>query len=110
MTMSLVPPKPIASSPKPSSWFQRVQLVTGVIVVVAASVLVAGGLRRYLHKSPRFSVASISVAGNHRLATQAAVKQAGLATGNNIFDVDEERCQAGLRNNPWIETAKVTKV
>ncbi len=103
-------PKPVARGPKPSSgWFQRVQLMTGVIVVIAASILVAWGLRRYLHKSPRFAIAQVTVQGNRRLGPQAVVKQAGLATGDNVFDVDEDRCRAALQHNPWIESAKVQK-
>jgi cell division protein FtsQ len=102
-----VPGKP--RRPATSSWFAKVQLFTGVIVVIAASVLVAWGLRRYLHKSPRFAVASIPVQGNRRLGPQAVVKQAGLATGDNVFDIDEDRCRGALQLNPWIESAKVQK-
>ena len=90
-------------------WLVRFQLVTGILVVMAASVLVAWGLRRYLHKSPRFAIATISIDGNHRLTPHQIEERAGLATGDNIFNLDEERAQASLLTDPWIESARVQK-
>src|SRR5207244_2204490 len=81
------PPKP---KPPTRPWLQRLSLFTGVMVVMAASVLVAWGLRRYLHHSPRFSIATVDVQGNHRLTPLQIAKSAGITTGDNIFDLDEE--------------------
>ncbi len=90
-------------------WLQGFQVVTGVIVVMAASVLVAWGLRRYLHKSPRFAIATISIDGNRRLTPAQIDKRAGLATGDNIFGLDEERAAAAILTDPWVESATVKK-
>jgi cell division protein FtsQ len=89
--------------------FQKLQVMTGVIVVVAASVMVAWGLRRYLHKSPRFAVTSVVVDGVKRLSPQRVSRAAGIAAGNNIFDIDEESAAAKVRVDPWVESAKVQK-
>src|SRR5262249_43644070 len=42
------------------------QLVAGAAVVLAASISVAWGVRRYLMHSPRFAVRTVLVAGEHR--------------------------------------------
>jgi cell division protein FtsQ len=76
---------------------------------MAASVLVAWGLRRYLHKSPRFAIAVIQIDGNQRLTVHQISKRGGIATGNNIFKLDEQRAEAAVKTDPWIESVKVTK-
>jgi len=78
-------------------------------VVVAASVMVAWGLRRYLHKSPRFAVTNVVVDGVKRLSPQRVSRAAGIAAGHNIFDIDEESAAAKVRVDPWVESAKVQK-
>ncbi len=90
-------------------WFARAQLVTGVLVVVAASVLAAWGLRRYLYRSPRFAVRSVVVEGNARLGAHAVAQAGGVLPGTNVFTIDEGQVEARLRKNPWVAGAKVTK-
>lgn len=97
------------SPKKPSFWFKKLQVMTGVLVVMAASVLVAWGLRRYLHKSPRFQVANVSVEGSNRLTAQRVTRLAEISVGHNIFDLDEDAAVARLKRDPWIESAKVHK-
>jgi cell division protein FtsQ len=92
------------------AFVQRLQMLTGVLVVLAASVLVAWGLRRYLHQSPRFSVATVAVEGTKRLTQQRVARAAGIASGSNIFEIDEETAEAKLlTSDPWVESAKVRK-
>ncbi len=103
-----------ASAPNPprrksGAWLQKLQFVTGLSVVIAASVLVAWGLRSYLHKSPRFAVANIAVEGVQRLSSQRVARAAGVATGNNIFDIDEDSSAARVKSDPWVESVKVRK-
>lgn len=90
-------------------WLQRFQLLTGIVVVVSASVLVAWGLRRYLRTSPRFAIRTIEVSGNERRGASQIVKRAGLEAGKNIFMVDEESAGRALANDPWIESAEVVR-
>ena len=100
--------KPVRSRLLSSVWFQRFQLMVGVIVVISASVLVAWGLRRYLRSSPRFSVRTIVVDGNQRRSAEQVAKRAGLEVGMNIFTVEEARACAAMEADPWIAEAKVT--
>jgi cell division protein FtsQ len=88
-------------------WLGRLRLITGIIVVISASVLVAWGLRRYLRTSPRFSVRNVHVDGNVRRTPLSIAKRGGLDDGVNVFSIDEERVTALIADDPWIESATV---
>jgi cell division protein FtsQ len=88
-------------------WTRRLQLMVGVVVVIAASLLVAWGLRRYLRSSPRFAVRTLHVDGNHRRTPHQIAKRAGILIGDNIFGVDETLAQAAIESDPWVSKAKV---
>lgn len=90
-------------------WLRRLQLLTGIIVVVATSVLVAWGLQRYLRSSPRFAVKKVHVEGNKRRRPQQLLKRASIAAGQNIFSLDTTHAAAALETDPWIEKASVDK-
>jgi cell division protein FtsQ len=90
-------------------WLRRFQLVTGILVVVSASLLVAWGLRRYLRQSPRFAVRAIEVEGHHRLTAPEIAKLAGVERGMNVFALDEQLAAHALSADPWIERATVTR-
>ncbi len=89
-------------------WLRRLSLMSGVIVVVAASVLVAWGLRRYLRQSPRFSVRTVEVEGNQRRTPHQIAKRAGIENGTNVFSIDEADAKAAVEADPWIATAEVS--
>jgi cell division protein FtsQ len=88
-------------------WMQRLSMVTGIIIVISASVLVAWGLRRYLRTSPRFSVRDVPVEGHQRRTPHQLIKRAGLGDGVNIFSIEEAKVATLLEADPWIETAEV---
>ncbi len=90
-------------------WFKRLQLLTGIMVVVGTSVLVAWGLQRYLRSSPRFSIRVVKLDGAGRRTPQQLLKRAGIAEGLNIFKLDLEQARAALAADPWLESAKVDK-
>ena len=89
-------------------WTRRLQLMVGVVVVIAASLLVAWGLRRYLRSSPRFAVRVVHVEGNARRSTHQLSQRAGIAVGKNIFEIEETVAKADLEADPWISSATVT--
>jgi cell division protein FtsQ len=92
----------------PGPWLQRLSLFTGIIVVVAASLLVAWGLRRYLRTSPRFSVRVVQVEGNARRTPHQIAQRAGIETGMNIFEIDEQAALQAIGADPWIAQARVS--
>lgn len=97
------------ASPRVRAWVGRLSLVTGIIVVISASVLVAWGLRRYLRSSPRFALRTIQVDGTQRLTPHHVAQRGGLEAGLNIFTIDVESAAAAIEADPWIEVAKVDK-
>jgi cell division protein FtsQ len=112
--------KPPASAPAPARaarpkrrwafatrWLGRLSLLTGILVVVGASTAVAWGLRRYLRESHRFSVTDVHVEGNSRRSAQQIIKRAGLETGKNIFQLEEDALSSAIVADPWIEAAEV---
>lgn len=110
------PPKPKRSRRRDRAvkrlgdFIQRLQLLTGVLVVIAAAVLVAWGLRRYLHKSPRFSISTVTVEGTRRLTRKRITQAAGVAPGTNIFQIDEHAAEAKLTStDPWVDSATIRK-
>lgn len=89
------------------AWIGRLSLMTGVIVVLSASIAVAWGLRRYLRTSPRFSVREIRVEGNQRRTPNQIAERAGVDKGRNIFTVEEDAAKTAIEADPWIERAEV---
>lgn len=110
-------PGPVSQSVRPpaspkkakSRVWSTIQLFAGVMVVLAASIAVAWGARRYVTTSPRFSVRTITVAGTQRRTAEQVATLAGTAIGKNIFSVDPKVAEAGILADAWIERAKVTR-
>jgi cell division protein FtsQ len=88
---------------------RALQLVAGAAVVVAASISVAWGARRYVTTSPRFAVRTVLVEGERRRSAVAVAEAAGVAVGKNIFALDLHHAGQLLAQDPWIERATVTR-
>jgi cell division protein FtsQ len=101
------PKKPRRWAAAATRWLGRLSVLTGILVVAAASTAVAWGLRRYLRESHRFAVTDVKVEGNSRRSAQQIIKRAGLDLGKNIFQVDEEALAGAILADPWIESAEV---
>jgi len=107
-TSTIRPPKPVRVKAAPKIP-RALSLVLGVMVVLSASIAVAWGARRYIMTSPRFSIRTIVVDGNHRLTAEQVAEAGGVAMGRNIFELDLEGTGATITNDPWIEKAQVTR-
>jgi cell division protein FtsQ len=88
---------------------RTVQLVGGVAIVLAASIGVAWGARRYIVTSPRFAVRTVLVDGVHRRTPQQIAAGGAIAIGANIFALDLKLAGARITQDPWIERATVTR-
>jgi cell division protein FtsQ len=108
-----VRPPPGGSSGSPSRPMSRVsravQLVAGVSIVLAASIAVAWGARRYVMSSPRFAVRTVLVEGERRRSASQIAGAAGVSVGKNIFSLDLMLAGQMLTQDPWIERATVTR-
>lgn len=108
-TTSLRPPPGAPKKRAESRVSRGIQLVAGAAVVVAASIGVAWGARRYVTTSPRFAVRTVLVEGERRRSANAVADAAGVAVGKNIFALDLNRAGQLLTQDPWIERATVTR-
>ena len=115
--ISPAPPGAVSSTVRPpaaprsarSGALRSLQLVAGVVVVLACSIAVAWGARRYVLSSPRFAVRTIEVEGHSRRSAAEVAKAAGVSVGKNIFGLDLEVAKAGVVADPWIVEASVTR-
>jgi len=88
---------------------RALSLVLGLVVVLSASIAVAWGARRYITTSPRFSIRTVLVDGNHRMQAEDIATAGGVTVGRNIFELDLENVGKNIQNEPWVEKATVTR-
>ncbi len=81
----------------------------GAAVVVVTSGFVALGAKRYMHESPRFSIADVTVTGNVRLSEDAVLSLGDVSRGANIFSLDTDQAREKIETDPWISSAVVTR-
>ena len=105
-----VRPPRVSRPPRPKTrLFATLQLALGAMVVIAASVAVAWGARRYLLTSPRFAVRTVEVDGMRRRTAGEVARAGGVEVGKNILGLDLEAARAGILTDPWVESATVTR-
>jgi cell division protein FtsQ len=104
-----------ASQPPPpegSAWrliWSLGKLLSGVLIVVAASGAVAWGAHRYAMTTPRFAVKKVDISGTRRKTDSEIVKLAGLERGQNIFALETAKAESKLLEDPWIRQVKITR-
>lgn len=109
-TTTVRPPGPPLSSRRgPGRLSRAAQLVFGAAIVLAASVGVAWGARRYIVSSPRFAVRTVTVDGVQRRTAQQIAGQGGVVVGGNIFALDLKLAGAKITQDPWVERATVVR-
>lgn len=101
------------AAPKPKKPLPRfvrtLQFIAGAMIVIAASVAVSWGARRYIMSSPRFAIRTVLVDGASRRSADDIAAAGGIGVGNNIFALDPESAAMAIGTDPWIEQAKVTR-
>lgn len=86
-----------------------VKLLVGILIVVAASLGVAWGARRYMTTSPRFAIKNVAVEGVQRKTPQEIALLGAIVVGDNVFSVDLEQARRKIEDDPWVKTATVTR-
>jgi cell division protein FtsQ len=89
---------------------QVLRLFVGLAVVVGASAAVAFSVHRYALTTPRFALREVELSGQKRLARPEIERLAGVELGKNLFSFDEQKAVNGLLGNPWVKSARVTRV
>ena len=101
------------TEPRPPSPHARLvnaaRAVLGAALVLGLSTTVAWAARRHVLSSARFAVEDVVVLGAHRRTADALLAEAGIAKGMNVFALDLDRARQKLLQDPWIETATLTR-
>ncbi len=82
--------------------------------ILVGSIAIAQLTEEYVRTSPAFAITEIEVEGAESLASEgvseeALITAAGLAVGQNAFEVPPEDAQARLERHPWIASAHVSR-
>ena len=90
---------------KPLAWMAR-----GIVLVAVTAGAVAGGrlLEQHVRSAKAFATHEIEVSGVSRLSRADVLAAAGLALGQNVFEVSPEQARDKLVAPPWIADATVT--
>jgi cell division protein FtsQ len=103
------PDPPLARPPRLGAVWTAVKLSLGVAIVLGASLAIAWGAHQFALTTPRFAVVEFDVEGNRRASDAEIVRVAGLERGGNVFRVDLEGVERRMLQNPWIQSAKVSR-
>lgn len=81
-----------------------------VLVAVAAGAVAAGRLvEQHVRRAKAFETTAIELSGTQRLARDQVLAAAGLALGQNVFEVSPEQAEERLRAHPFVAEAHVTR-
>lgn len=85
-------------------------LKTGICLVFAL-LIVFGSLHIYheLLKSPYLAIKEIKVGGNMRVSRAEILEMAGVNIGDNLLEINAADIKKGVRVNPWVSEANVSK-
>lgn len=91
---------------RPLVWTFRAIVVLGT---TAGAVATGRLVERYVRTADAFATRAVEIGGNSRLSEHDLLDAAGLALGQNIFDVSPEDAEARLLAQPWIAEAHVQR-
>jgi cell division protein FtsQ len=81
-----------------------------VVVAVALGAVATGRIvERHVRSAKAFATASIEVEGAARLEHDEVMRAAGLALGQNVFEVSPEEARARLLQHAWVASAEVKR-
>jgi cell division protein FtsQ len=90
-------------------WKHRLRAGAFAVLAAAGAFLLVYGLIRYTRESPRFAVKVLEMHGNSRRSPDEIMKRAGVTMGQNIFAANLEAMRAAILDDPWIETAALSR-
>jgi len=80
-----------------------------IVATVAGAVAVARLVEIHVRTSPAFAIRDLQVEGQERMLDSEVLRVAGLAEGQNVFDVAPEDARARLERHPWVASAEVRR-
>lgn len=104
-TASVRPPPMVAKRSIPP----LLKVALGGAFVIAASVLVAWGARRYVLTTPRFATRTVLIEGESHLSAEQVATLGGISIGGNVFALDLDAAKSKIEQNPWVQQATVVR-
>ena len=91
---------------RPLAWLAR-----GIVLAAVTGGTVAGGrlLEQHVRSAKAFATREVDISGASRLSRAQILAAAGLATGQNVFEISPEQARAKLLLHPWVADASVTR-
>lgn len=86
-----------------------VKFLLGIAVVTAAASGVGLGAHRFLTTTARFAIEGVEAQGSQRYDEQELLTLAGIKRGSNLFSIDLAAAETKLAEDPWIESAHVSR-
>ena len=80
------------------------------ILILVMIILILGIICAYLLSSPNFSIKEISISGNKQISNAEIIKLAEVKVGDNIFSKIGIVMKVRLKQNGYIEDAKINKI
>ncbi|HKU36494.1 MAG TPA: FtsQ-type POTRA domain-containing protein, partial [Polyangiales bacterium] len=84
----------------------QLALTAGLLFVLYAA---ASLLLSHVRSAPSFAIGRIDISGASQLSRAEVEHIAGLAVGQNIFEISEDEVRRRLAAEPWIESASVER-
>lgn len=79
-------------------------------LILAMIILVIGGINAYLLTSPSFNIEEIIIKGNKQITNEKIIQLAEVKKGDNIFAKLGIVMKVRLKQNGYIEEAKINKI
>ena len=89
-------------------FFRKTRRPAVAVIMIAAAVFAARWARREALTAPYLAIRAVNVTGAQRVPREDVVRLSGLM-GRNILSFRAGDVAAGIRRNPWIETATVKR-
>ncbi len=105
-------PEPEAEPTEPRQtppWVTTLRTAGGFVLVLAVSVGVAWGARRYLMTSPRFALEQVIIEGQKTRTKDGLLARANVKMGQNVFSVDVDWVREKMLGDPYVKSAEVVR-
>ena len=89
---------------------QRKRKNRKILLIILLVIVISICLGAYLLTSPTFKIQEISVKGNEQLPKEKVEQLAEVKKGDNIFSKVGEVLKVKLKQNGYIEDAKINKI
>lgn len=88
---------------------KRIKRIKKIIKWAMLIIIIAGGIT-FTMVSPIFNIQEIQVTNNQLVSSDTIKSLSGISTGQNIFRFIKSKIEENVKQEPYIESAKVTRI